>query len=63
VITQELSICSVRVNCIVTEEARNLVLALNPDELTETVQILSGEKASRVKCGCHSASLALENIG
>jgi hypothetical protein len=61
-IIQALSTYSICVNCIVTDNARNLVRALSPDELTETVQILPGEKASNVRCDCHSADLALDDI-
>jgi hypothetical protein len=62
-IIQALSTCSSHVNCIVTNNASNLVRALSPDELTDMVQILSGEKALHVRCGCHSANLALEDLG
>jgi hypothetical protein len=32
------------------------------DELTEKVRILSGQEVLRVRCGCHSANLLLENL-
>jgi hypothetical protein len=62
-IIQALSTYSIRVNCIVTDNAGNLVRTFNPDELTETVQILSGKKVLHLRRGCHSANVVLEDLG
>jgi hypothetical protein len=47
----------------VIDNAVNIVRALNADEFTETVHVSSGEKVLNVRCGCHSANLALEDLG
>jgi hypothetical protein len=62
-IIQELTTYSARANCIVTNNAVDLVRALNPDELAESVQILSERKVLHVRCRCDSARLALEDLG
>jgi hypothetical protein len=62
-IIQELSTNSIRVNWTVIDNVCNLVRALDPDELTEAVQILSWEKAFHMRCGCLSGHLALEDLG
>jgi hypothetical protein len=61
-IIQELNTYSIRVNYMVSDNASNMVCALNPNELTEIVQILSGEKVLHVRCRYHSANLALEGL-
>jgi hypothetical protein len=52
-IIQELTTYSARVNCIVTNNACDLVRAVNPDELAKSVQILSQKRVLHVRCGCH----------
>jgi hypothetical protein len=59
----EMNTDSIRVNYIVTDNARNSSRALNPDELSETVQVLLGDKVFHVRCDYNSANLALEDLG
>jgi hypothetical protein len=41
---QESGAYSIRVKCLVTDIASHTVRVLNPDEITETLYVLSGKK-------------------
>jgi hypothetical protein len=46
----------------VTDNVSNLVRAINPQEATETIQVITNQKILHMRCDRHSAVLALGDI-
>jgi hypothetical protein len=47
---------------VTTDNAANFVRALNPDELRETLQSVTGEKILHIRCGIHTAHLVFSDL-